>query len=86
LPEDLQELTRDAKKGASLLYVPSEPNFYYVLLMENVFPPEPQPYEQARQEVGKKIFTMHSEKLLAEYITKLKEEYPVRILLQNPKQ
>lgn len=84
LPEDLQELARDAKKGTSLLYVPAEPNFFYVLLMENVFPPEPQPYEQARAEVGKIIFNMNSEKLLAEYITKLKEEYPVKILLHDP--
>lgn len=83
LPEDLQELARDARKGASLVYAPSEPNFFYVLLMENVFPPEPKPYEQARTEVGKIIFNMNSEKLLAEYITKLKEEYPVRILLHE---
>jgi hypothetical protein len=86
LPEDLQELARDVKKGATLLYTPSEPNFSYVLLMDNVFPPEPQPYEEARKEAGKKIYIMKSEKLLAEYITKLKEEYPVKILLQNPKQ
>ena len=84
LPEDLQELARDAKKGTSLLYAPAEPNFFYVLLMENVFPPEPQPYEQARKEAGKKIYIRKSEELLAEYITKLKEEYPVKILLHAP--
>lgn len=86
LPEDLQELAQDVKKGASLLYAPSEPNFFYVLLMDNVFPPEPQPYEQARKEAGKKIYIMKSEKLLGEYITKLKEEYPVRILLEDSNQ
>lgn len=83
LPADLQELVRDAKTGTSLVYAPAEPNFFYVLLMENVFAPEAKPYEQARAEVGKIIFNMNSEKLLAEYITKLKEEYPVKILLQD---
>lgn len=84
LPEDLQDLARDAKRGSALLYSPAESKLHYVLLLESVFPPEPQPYEQARAEAGKKVFNERSEELLAEWLTKLKEEYPVRILLDVP--
>jgi hypothetical protein len=80
LPEDLHELARDVKKGDSLLYAPSEGDFYYVLLMTDVYPPEPRPYEEARQDALKKVYGMKSEKVLDDWIEKLKEVYPVRIL------
>lgn len=86
LPEDLQESARDVNKGGTLLYAPSEGDFFYVLLVEDVFPPEPQPYEQARAEAAKKVLNLNIEKALDEWVTKLKEEYPVRIFLQDPGQ
>ncbi len=83
LPEDLQELAHDVKKGDSLLYAPADGEFYYVLLMTDVYPPEAQPYEEARDEVLKKVFSLKSEEVLDEWILKLKEVYPVRILLTD---
>jgi len=83
LPEDLHELAEDAKKGDSLLYAPDESEFIYVLLVEEAFPPEPQPYEQARNEAANKVFSLNIEKEMEVWLTKLKEEYPVRIFL-NP--
>jgi len=83
LPEDLHEMAEDVKKGDSLLYAPAEGDFVYVLLVEEVFPPEPQPYEQARNEAANKVFGLNVEKEMEVWLTKLKEEYPVRILL-NP--
>jgi len=83
LPEDLHELAEDAKKGDSLLYAPDDSEFIYVLLVEEAFPPEPQPYEQARNEAANKVFGLNVEKEMEVWLTKLKEEYPVRVLLNH---
>jgi hypothetical protein len=86
LPEDLHELAEDAKKGDSLLYAPTEGEFFYVLMVEEVFPPEPQPYEQARGEAGNRVFNLNVEKEMDVWLTKLKEEYPVKIFLNDDAQ
>jgi hypothetical protein len=83
LPEDLHEAAEGAKKGDSLVYAPSEGGFFYVLLVEDAFPPEPQSYEQARAEAGQQVFNSKVEKLLDEWVSKLKEAYDVRILLND---
>ncbi|MDW7771687.1 MAG: peptidyl-prolyl cis-trans isomerase [Desulfobulbaceae bacterium] len=83
LPEDLHEAAEDAKKGDSLVYAPSEGDFFYLLLVEDFFPPESQPYEQARAEAGQKVFNIKVEKVLDEWVSKLKEAYAVQILLND---
>jgi len=83
MPEDLHELAEDVKKGDTLLYAPGDDEFVYVLLVEEVFPPEPQPYEQARNEAANKVFGMNVEKEMEVWLTKLKEEYPVQIFLNS---
>ncbi|MCL7489786.1 MAG: peptidyl-prolyl cis-trans isomerase [Desulfobulbaceae bacterium] len=86
LPEDLHELVHEAKKNDSLVYAPSEGNFFYLLLVEDVFPPESQPYEQVRNDAGQKVFNSKAEKVLDEWTMKLKEAYSVEILLNDPAQ
>ncbi len=81
LPEDLQPTLKGAGKGSTLLYAPSENKRFYVLLVDNVFPPEPQPYELAKDEVAKVVFNVKSEELLAEWVAKLKEAYETRNFL-----
>jgi hypothetical protein len=84
LPEDLRETAADLKKGDSLVYAPPQEDFYYLLRVEEVYPPQLQPYEQARAEAAKKVYGLNSQKALEEWTTKLKEAYPVRILLTEP--
>lgn len=85
LPEDLQKLAGEVKKNDLLLYAPTG-DLYYALMVEDVFPPIPQPFEDAKAEARKKVFQLNSEKLLNEWIAKLKAVYPVQIFLRDPGQ
>ncbi len=84
LPEDLQESASKAKKGDSLLYAAQASGYYYVLLMEQIFPPEPQPYDQAKGAVARTVFDKKAQQLLDDWIIKLKEFYPTQIFLTEP--
>jgi hypothetical protein len=86
LPEDLQKLAGEVKKNDLLLYAPSTGDMYYALMVEEVFPPKPQPFADAKAEVRKKVFQLNTEKLLNEWIAKLKAVYPVQIFLRDPGQ
>lgn len=84
LPEDLQQDAKKAKKGDTLFYAPDDEDFYYVLQMQDIFAPEPQPFDNVRNEVAKIVFNMKVEKLLDEWRTKLMEGYETKIFLYNP--
>ena len=84
LPEDLQESARKAQTGDALLYADPEGPFYYVLLIEKIFAPEPQPYEKARDAVSKIVYNQKTEQLLKEWTTKLKAGYETKIFLNDP--
>lgn len=86
LPEDLQENARGAKKGDSLLYAAPEGNYYYVLVLENVYPPEPKPFEKARDAVARTVYDDKAIQLLDEWTTKLKEVYATQIFLTDLEQ
>ncbi len=86
LPEDLQKLAGEVKKNDLLLYAPSTGDMYYAIMVEDVFPSKPQPFEDAKAEVRKKVFQLNTEKLLNEWIAKLKAVYPVQIFLRDPGQ
>lgn len=83
LPEDLQQVVKDVQQNDFLLYAQPESDFYYLLVVEDVFPPVEQPYDKVRDEVAKIAFNMKTEKLLDEWIVKLKEVYPTEIFLKN---
>ena len=85
LPEDLQEKAADAKKGDALLYE-GEDGFVYVLVMQDVFPPEPRPYEEARDAVAKTVYEKTAQQLIEEWTSKLKEAYSVKIFLVDTKE
>jgi hypothetical protein len=84
LPEDLQESASGAKKGDSLLYAAPAGDYYYVLVMEQIFPPEPQAYDQARGAVSRTVFDKKAQQVLDDWITKLKEFYDTQIFLTDP--
>lgn len=83
LPADLQETAGRAKKGESLLYAAPEGDYYYVLVIEQTFPPEPQPYAAARSAVARVVFDKKTQQLINEWTIKLKEFYPTQIFLTD---
>ena len=80
-PKDLQETAGGANKGDSLLYAAPAGDYYYVLVIKEVFAPQPQSYEQAKNAVARIVFDQKAGELLDEWITKLKEYYPTQIFL-----
>ncbi|KPK28213.1 MAG: hypothetical protein AMJ61_03175 [Desulfobacterales bacterium SG8_35_2] len=81
LPDDLQKTAGVAKKGDSLLYEAPEGNFYYVLLIEDVYPPEPEPFEKARNAAAKALFEMKRKQIVDDWLSKLAEFYAPQIFL-----
>ena len=80
LPQSLQQRAAEAKRGVTLVY--SEPNnFYYVLYFEDVFSPEPKPYEQVRKELLNIVYRERVKKSLDEWVEKLKEAYETKVFL-----
>jgi hypothetical protein len=80
LPTKLQGLTSGIKIGDTLIY-PGEDNIYYVLLFENVFPPEDKPYESVRAGILKIVFQKKVEAVLDEWVDKLKDVYKTRVYI-----
>lgn len=85
LPKPLQKQAAVLKRGDSLVY--SEPNnFYYVLYFENVYAPEPKPYDQVRKELLNIVYQEKTATLLEEWVEKLKTAYETKIFLVTKKQ
>lgn len=85
LPEGLQEKAEGAKKGDALFYDGPEDDYFYVLYMQEVYPPKPQPYEEAKDEVAKTLFDIKAQQLVDEWVGKLKEVYDTQIYLTGLK-
>ena len=80
LPADLQSEAAKAKRGETLIY--AEPkNFFYVLYFENLYPPEPRPYEQVRKDILNTVFQERVKQTLDDWVGKLKEAYDTEIFL-----
>lgn len=86
LPADLQESVGKSQKGDSLLYAAPDSKYFYVLYLEDVFPSEPQPFEEARAAVSRKVYELKSKQLLDDWTGKLKEAYATRIFLADSEQ
>jgi hypothetical protein len=82
LPEGLKQTARGARRGDAMLYSgPDE--FYYVVVVSSVFPPQPQAYEQAREEIAELITVEKVKDLVADWGVKLREAYEPRIFLHG---
>lgn len=80
LPEKLRGQVENATSGDVLIHVDAD-NFYYVLYLEDVYKPEPEPYDQVRKEIMKKIYQQHVKNELSQWAEKLKEAYETKIFL-----
>lgn len=82
LPPGLQMNVKDARQGDILLY--TDPGkFSYVLLVEEAYPAQPQPYEQVKGQIAKIIFNRKLKELLDDYVGKLKEVYEVKVFVRE---
>ena len=83
LPEDLQALLSSVAKGSSLLYAPEENNFYYILQVKDLFPPESLPFEEINHKITDNIFSRKAKELLDQYIKELKKFYEIEIFIKD---
>ena len=82
LPEGVQKVVHGAKGGDYRLYASPE-GYFYVLAVQQVVPSKPQPYEEAREAVAKKLFDEKVKKEMENYAGKLKAVSEVKIYLKE---
>jgi parvulin-like peptidyl-prolyl isomerase len=82
LPEGVQKAVRGAKTGDFRLYASPE-GYFYVLAVQGVVPSKPQPYEEAREIVSRKVFDEKVRKAVEDYADKLRAVSDVKIYLKE---
>jgi len=82
LPEGVQKAIHGARAGDFRLYESSN-GYFYVLAVQDVIPAKPQPYEEAREAVAKRLFNEKVKKAVEDYADKLRAVSEVRIYLKD---
>jgi len=82
LPEGVQKAIHGARAGDFRLYESSN-GYFYVLAVQDVIPAKPQPYEEAREAVAKRLFDEKVKKAVEDYADKLRAVSEVRIYLKD---
>ena len=80
LPEGVQKAIHGARAGDFRLYE-SPQSYFYVLAIKDVIPSKPQPYEEAREAVAKRLFDEKVKKAVEDYADKLRALSEVKIYL-----
>lgn len=78
LPQDVQATLSNIKPGDFKLYESPQGHFY-VLSIDQIIPPKPQPFESVREEIAKKVFNEKVKATIEQWAEQLKEYYPVKI-------
>ena len=82
LPEGVQKAIHGARAGDFRLYE-SPQSYFYVLAIKDVIPSKPQPYEEAREAVAKRLFDEKVKKAVEDYADKLRALSEVKIYLTD---
>jgi hypothetical protein len=82
LPEDMQKAVSGAKSGDFRLFE-SPAKHFYVLFIQEVIPPRPQPYPEAREKIANKIYGEKITKALEEYADKIRAVSDVKVYLKD---
>ena len=82
LPEYVQKAVSGTQSGDFRLLANPE-NYFYVLSIEEVIPPRPQPYPEAREQIAKKIYNEKLTKAVEDYADKLRALSEVKIYLKE---
>lgn len=80
MPEGLRKLLVGAKAGDYRLY-PSPEGPFYALAVQAIIAPTPQPYDQAREEIAKKLYNEKLRKAVETYAAKLRAHSKVETYL-----
>ncbi len=80
-PEGMRKVLSGARAGDVKLYASPE-GYFYVLSIQGVVPPRPQPYEEVRQGIGTKMFNEKLMKLVEDWAKKLRAVSDVKIYLK----
>ncbi|MBI5058129.1 MAG: peptidyl-prolyl cis-trans isomerase [Nitrospirae bacterium] len=78
LTGDVLKTLSGVKSGDVRLYTSPE-KYYYVLYIQDVFPPKPEPFEETRQFISKEIFKDKVNKSIEDWAAKLREVYEVKV-------
>lgn len=83
LPQGVQKALSGAKPEEFRLYESPE-GLFYVLYVRNVTPPALRPFEEAKEEIAKKVFNEKLNASVAEWAGKLKDSADVKIYMASP--
>jgi Skp family chaperone for outer membrane proteins len=78
LAEDVRKAVKGAKTGDFRLYQSPE-DIYYLLFIQEVFPPTTKPFESVRKDIAREVFNRKLAKEVEGYADKLREVYEVKI-------
>jgi hypothetical protein len=81
LPEEVQKAVSGARSGDVRLYASSR-GYFYALLLQEVVPSKPQPYDEARADIAKKVSNEKLKKAVEDYADKLRAVSEVKIYLK----
>jgi hypothetical protein len=82
LPEGVQKAIHGARAGDFRLYESSD-GYFYALAIQDVIPSKPQPFEEAREAVAKRLFDEKVKKAMEDYADKLRAVSEVKIYLKD---
>ncbi len=82
LPEGVQKAIHGARAGDFRLYE-SPQGYFYVFAIQDVISSKPQPYEEAREMVAKKLFDDKIKKAVEDYADKLRAVSDVKIYIKD---
>ena len=82
LPEGVQKGIHGARAGDFRLYESSD-GYFYALAIRDVIPSKPQPFEEAREAVAKRLFDEKVKKAAEDYADKLRAVSEVKIYLKD---
>ncbi len=82
LPEELRKVISGAKAGDFRLYQNPE-NYFYVVYIQEVILSRPQPYEEAREKVAKKVYDDKLKRAVEDYADQLRAVSDVKVYLQD---
>lgn len=82
LPESLHIAVEDARQGDAVLYT-GDSGFYYVVVVEQVYPSRPDTYEKVRQSIARIIYDGKVQETVSDWAMKLREGYDLRIFVQD---
>jgi curved DNA-binding protein CbpA len=82
LPEPMRKALSGVRPGDYRQYS-SPGDYHYVLYIYHVIPAEPEPLEEVKEEISKKVFSDKVRKAVEVYADELREYYPVKIYAKD---